>query len=65
MDDHCESLGKQGARAVLFKITLTSHGYTFVGKGTVEAFVPDLRHEGKMYDRLVDLNTGLLRQYGP
>jgi hypothetical protein len=55
MDHHCEPLGKQGAHGALFKITLTSHGYTFVGKGTVEAFVPDLRHEGKMYDRLADL----------
>jgi hypothetical protein len=55
MDHHCEPLGKQGARGALFKITLTSHGYTFVGKGTVEAFVQDLRHEGKMYDRLADV----------
>jgi serine/threonine protein kinase len=26
-----------------------------VGKGTVEAFVQDLRHEGKMYGRLADV----------
>jgi hypothetical protein len=52
MDHNCEPLGKQGARGALFKITLASHGYTFVGKGTVEAFVPDLRHEGQVYERL-------------
>jgi hypothetical protein len=52
-EEHCcEPLGKQGARGALFKITLASHGYTFVGKGTVEAFVPDLRHEGQVYERL-------------
>ena len=51
MDHYCEPLHLQGARGALFKITLTSHGYTFVGKGTVEVFVKDLRHEGRMYDR--------------
>jgi hypothetical protein len=51
MDHYCEPLKLQGARGALFKITLTSHGYTFVGKGTVEAFVEDLRREGRRYDR--------------
>ena len=55
MDHHCQPLGKQGARGALFKITLVSHGYTFVAKGTVPAFVVDLRHEGRMYDRLESL----------
>lgn len=55
LDHHCESLGLQGARGTLFKITLASHGYVFVGKGTVQAFVPDLLHEGKTYQRLAKL----------
>ena len=32
--DVCQPLGIQGARRALFKITLTSHGYTVVSKGT-------------------------------
>lgn len=50
--DACQPLGKQGARGALFKITLVSHGYTVVAKGTVLAFVADLRHEGQVYQRL-------------
>jgi len=42
----------QGARGALFKVTLTSHGYTVMGKGTVLAFVKDLRHEAEVYRRL-------------
>jgi hypothetical protein len=55
LDRNCEPLGLQGARGALFKITLASHGYVFVGKGTVQAFVPDLLHEGKVYRQLKDL----------
>jgi len=36
-------------------VTLTSHGYTVVGKGTVLAFVKDLRHEAEVYRRLTIL----------
>ena len=49
LDHDCEPLGLQGARGALFRVTLTSYGYVFVGKGTVQAFVPDLLHEGKIY----------------
>ncbi|KAI9669524.1 MAG: hypothetical protein M1817_004643 [Caeruleum heppii] len=52
LDHDCEPLGKQGARGTLFKFTLVSHGYTFVAKGTVEAFVPDLRYESEIYGKL-------------
>ena len=52
VDYECEPLGLQGARGALFKIALVSHGYVFVGKGTVPNFVPDLLHEGCMYERL-------------
>ena len=55
LDHDCEPLGLQGARGALFKIALTSHGYVFVGKGTVRAFVPDLLHEGRVYQQLKDL----------
>ena len=48
----CQPLGMQGARGALFQVTLTSHGYTVVGKGTVLAFVKDLRHEAEVYRRL-------------
>lgn len=52
LDHNCEPLNLQGARGALFRITLVSHGYVFVGKGTVHAFVPDLLHEGRIYQQL-------------
>jgi len=52
LDNNCEPLGLQGARGALFQITLDSHGYVFVGKGTVQAFKPDLLWEGEMYGQL-------------
>ena len=52
MDNNCTPLNIQGARGALFKLTLASHGYTLVGKGTVRAFVPDLNHEGRIYRQL-------------
>jgi hypothetical protein len=52
LDEDCEPLGKEGARGALFKLTLARYGYTFVGKGTVSVFVPDLRREGRRYQRL-------------
>ncbi len=55
LDENCEPLGLQGSRGALFKITLASHGYVFVGKGTVNVFVPDLVHEGKVYQQLAKL----------
>ncbi|KAM0800649.1 hypothetical protein BDR22DRAFT_963032 [Usnea florida] len=52
MDNNCTPPDIQGARGALFKLTLASHGYTLIGKGTVRAFVPDLTHEGRVYERL-------------
>ena len=63
MDCNCQPLGKQGARGALFKVTLSSHGYTFVAKGTVEAFVVDLRHEGSIYDWLQSLQGSAIPVY--
>ena len=51
--DACQPLGKQGARGALFMVTLTSYGYTLLAKGTVLAFVKDLRHEAEVYRLLM------------
>ncbi len=63
LNHNCEPLGLQGARGALFKVTLTSHGYVFVGKGTVQAFVPDLRHEGEIYQQITKLQGVLVPVY--
>ena len=47
-----EPLHKQSTRGALFHTTLASHRYVFVGKGTVEAFLSDLLHEGQVYKLL-------------
>ncbi|XP_044716019.1 kinase [Hirsutella rhossiliensis] len=52
LDAGITKLGKHGARGVLFKVTLLSYGYTFVCKGTVQAFIRDLEHEAAVYKRL-------------
>ncbi|KID81672.1 Protein kinase-like domain protein [Metarhizium guizhouense ARSEF 977] len=52
LDDGVTSLGEGGSRGVLFRITLVAYGYTFVGKGTVRAFIRDLEHEAAVYKRL-------------
>ncbi|EXL63843.1 hypothetical protein FOPG_19885 [Fusarium oxysporum f. sp. conglutinans race 2 54008] len=52
LDDGIRPLGEGGARGVLFQVTLLAHGYTFVSKGTVRAFIKDLEHEAAVYKRL-------------
>ena len=52
LDNYCIDLKRQGARGMLFKIVLMPFSYCFVGKGTRDVFVPDLRHEGRMYQRM-------------
>ena len=52
LDCNIQELKQQGLRGALFRITLASHGYTFVGKATREVYVPALQHEGRIYDRL-------------
>ncbi|KAJ8105157.1 hypothetical protein ONZ43_g7538 [Nemania bipapillata] len=44
-----------GARGAVFKVTLLAYGYTFISKGTVHAYIPDLEHEAQIYERLVSL----------
>ncbi|KAF4975643.1 hypothetical protein FZEAL_7598 [Fusarium zealandicum] len=52
LDDGITRLGQSGSRGVLFKVTLTAYGYTFIGKGTVRAFISDLENEAAVYNRL-------------
>jgi predicted Ser/Thr protein kinase len=52
LDRDIEPLWKQGARGIMFKVTLSAYGYTALGKGTVDAFVDDLQHEATVYSRL-------------
>ncbi|KAL4985840.1 hypothetical protein BDW68DRAFT_164296 [Aspergillus falconensis] len=51
----CESLHIHGSRGALFKITLWSHGYTFVAKGTPIEFVAGLEHEERIYSHLTSI----------
>ncbi|KAL8855376.1 MAG: hypothetical protein Q9178_007973 [Gyalolechia marmorata] len=59
-DEDCENLEVNGARGLLFKLCLATHGYTLVGKGTVARFIPHIQHEGKMYNRLRKLQGWLI-----
>ncbi|KAL4893407.1 hypothetical protein BDV59DRAFT_30432 [Aspergillus ambiguus] len=51
----CESLHMHGRRGALFKITLWSHGYTFVGKGAPVEFVDRVKNEELVYSRLTPI----------
>lgn len=51
----CESLHMHGCRGALFKITLLSHGYTFVGKGAPVEFGDRVKNEELVYSRLSPL----------
>ncbi|TGJ78137.1 hypothetical protein E0Z10_g10626 [Xylaria hypoxylon] len=55
LDYGITSLDITGARGALFKVTLLAYGYTFISKGTVQAFIPDLEHEARVYERLKDV----------
>ena len=63
LDRNCKDLKIQGSRGALFQITLASHGYTFVAKGTRDVFVSDLMHEGRMYERLKSIQGTLIPVY--
>ncbi|OJD13932.1 hypothetical protein AJ78_05669 [Emergomyces pasteurianus Ep9510] len=51
----CDSLHIHGSRGALFKITLWSHGYTFVGKGVPVEFVQGSKHEQRVYSHLAPI----------
>ena len=40
---------------MFFKLVLESYGYVFVGKGTIDVFIPDFRYKGGIYRRLESL----------
>ncbi|KAL8931939.1 MAG: hypothetical protein Q9216_007018 [Gyalolechia sp. 2 TL-2023] len=63
LDDYITDLQIGGARGMLFQITLASHGYVFVSKGTVDVFVSDLKHEGRIYQRLNSLQGTYIPVY--
>ncbi|KAI4176838.1 MAG: hypothetical protein LQ346_007765 [Caloplaca aetnensis] len=52
LDDYCVDLGVQGATGRLFKLSLASYGYTFVGKGTVSGYISRSKLEGRVYRHL-------------
>ncbi|KAF2752446.1 hypothetical protein EJ05DRAFT_495259 [Pseudovirgaria hyperparasitica] len=52
MDHDVECLRVHGSRGVLFRVRLSSHGYTVAAKGTPACFVQHLRHEADVYERL-------------
>ncbi|MCJ1428599.1 hypothetical protein MMC29_006509 [Sticta canariensis] len=52
LDVDCLALDMQGSRGGMFKIRLTSHGYTVAAKGTVSAYVSALLHEAAVYKHL-------------
>ncbi|KAJ2894395.1 hypothetical protein MKZ38_007561 [Zalerion maritima] len=51
-DADCAPLHLTGSRGSLFKVRLSSHGYTLVAKGMESLDHALLQHENKMYDRL-------------
>ncbi|KAL8904762.1 MAG: hypothetical protein Q9207_003056 [Kuettlingeria erythrocarpa] len=60
MDKDIEDLGLQGARGMVFKLSLASHGYTIIGKATIDFYVPELIHERRVYQRLRGLQGDLI-----
>ncbi|KAK3297775.1 uncharacterized protein B0H64DRAFT_458288 [Chaetomium fimeti] len=52
LDEGIKPLWKQGARGVLFSVTLLEYGYTFVAKATTTESIPHLKREAKMYRQL-------------
>ncbi|KAJ6437118.1 LOW QUALITY PROTEIN: Major facilitator superfamily domain, general substrate transporter [Purpureocillium lavendulum] len=51
-DADCAPLHRSGARGSLFKVRLSSHGYTLVAKGVESLDLGCLQHENEVYDRL-------------
>ncbi|KAH7010964.1 hypothetical protein B0J12DRAFT_690969 [Macrophomina phaseolina] len=49
VDADCKPLYLRGSRGALFKVRLSSHGYTLVAKGMEECDAHHLQHEDRMY----------------
>ena len=60
MNTNIEPLGVQGARGAIFKLTLASHGYTMIGKGTPPWYVPDLEKERAVYSHLGEIQGNVV-----
>lgn len=54
-DADCAPLHLSGARGSLFKLCLSSHGYTFVAKGVEVIDAKGLQHEKQIYDHLQNI----------
>ncbi|KAI1839412.1 hypothetical protein JX266_014377, partial [Neoarthrinium moseri] len=54
-DADCAPLHVKGALGALFKLRLSSHGYTFVAKGMQQSHVERLRHEHEVYAQLLPI----------
>lgn len=52
--------GKIGAIGALFKVELTSHGYTLVAKGSYQAHRSRLQHEGRIYGQMKQLQGNVV-----
>lgn len=48
----CQALDIGGSRGAMFKITLTTHGYTVIAKGMQLRDIPHLQNEAKVYCHL-------------
>lgn len=53
MNYDIEDLGLRGARGMVLKLLLASHGYTFIGKATIDFYIPELTHEERVYHPLL------------
>ncbi|KAL8661193.1 MAG: hypothetical protein Q9202_005795 [Teloschistes flavicans] len=62
-DENCDDLWIQGSRGMLFKLSLASHGYSFVGKATIKHWIPEFLHEAETYEHLQDLQGDLIPVY--
>ncbi|KAI6083328.1 hypothetical protein F4821DRAFT_280999 [Hypoxylon rubiginosum] len=51
-DQDCAPLHLAGSFGTLFKVRLSSHGYTLVAKGMEQLDLPRLEHEHAIYERL-------------
>ena len=60
MNTNIEPLGVQGARGAIFKLTLASHGYTIIGKGTPLWYVPDLENGHAVYNHLGEIQGNVV-----
>lgn len=56
-------LHTHGSRGALFKIELLSHGYVFVAKACIDLLADSFRNEGRVYQRLADLQGDLIPVY--